>query len=242
MTDQITTLLNPDSPPSCPVGEPYCVVIDQLLTLQQNVAQLTEQVRTDTLTGLFNFRHFRLSLEQEMERTRRTGQPTALVMVDLDHFKQVNDNWGHEVGNQALVSTAAIVRQLTRRLDIPCRYGGEEFAILLPTTNLITAIQVAERVRKEIEASSLMVDDKVISLTASLGVAIYQAADDFSSENFVQKADKCLYRAKHQGRNQVCHDEGEADRRDVAVSQEERDLLSGFFGDSRDADDYQDSE
>ncbi len=242
MINQTASIPNPEPPPCCPVGERHCVVIDQLLALQQDVAQLTEQVRTDTLTGLFNFRHFLLSIEQEMERTRRTGQPTALVMIDLDHFKQVNDNWGHEVGNQALVSTSAIVRELTRRLDIPCRYGGEEFAVILPTTNVITAIQVAERVREEIEASSLMVDEKAIFLTASLGVAVYQASDDFSPENFVQKADTCLYRAKHQGRNQVCHDEGRADRSDAAVSQEERDVLSDFFGDSRDSENYQNNE
>ncbi|MEH6557585.1 MAG: GGDEF domain-containing protein [Oceanicoccus sp.] len=242
MTDHAKPILDPQSPPSCPVGERQCVVIDQLLTLQQDVALLAEQIRTDTLTELFNFRHFRLSIEQEMERTRRTGQPTALVMIDLDHFKQVNDNWGHEVGNQALVATAAVVRQLIRRLDIPCRYGGEEFAVILPTTNTMTAIQVAERVREKIQTSSLMVDKKPIPLTASLGVAVYQASDDFSPENFVQKADTCLYRAKRQGRNQVCYDDESTDRSDAAVSQEERDILSDFFGDSRGDEDYQDNE
>ncbi len=215
--------------PSCPVGEPQCLVIDQLQALRTEVAELSEQVRTDTLTGLFNFRHLRLTLEQEMERTRRTDQPTAVIMVDLDHFKQVNDNWGHEVGNQALVATAESIRQTTRRLDIPCRYGGEEFTIILPSTDLLIALQVAERIRLRIEQTEILVDGVDIQLTASFGVDIYRSHQDETPEQFIQRADQCLYEAKQSGRNCVCHG-SRGLRAASAVSNEERDLLGDFFG------------
>ena len=217
------------------MGEPHCVVIDQLIALQKQVVRLAQQARTDTLTGLFNFQHFRLAIEQEMERTRRTGQATALIMIDLDHFKRVNDNWGHEVGNQVLIATAATLRQYTRRLDIPCRYGGEEFAAILPSTDLLTATQVAERVREAIESTPVVVDEHAIRLTASLGVAVYQSAESIDPKTFIEKADQSLYRAKDQGRNQVCYEEVLAESSDTAISPEEHDILSGFFGDSEDS-------
>ena len=175
--------------PPCPVGESHCVVIDQVVTLHHEVSQLAQQVRTDTLTGLYNFRHLRLSLEQEMERTRRSGQPTALIMIDLDHFKLVNDNWGHEVGNQALVSTAEVIRECIRRVDIPCRYGGEEFTLILPATDLMAAKLVAERVRSAIQAKPIIAEGKDIELTASLGLDIFHPLQEDTPEQLIRRAD-----------------------------------------------------
>lgn len=218
----------------CPVGESHCAVIDHARELREEIASLTEQVRTDTLTGLYNFRHFRHTLEQEMERTRRTAQATALIMVDLDHFKQVNDTWGHEAGNQALVSTAKVLTDASRGLDILCRYGGEEFALILPATGLLSGIQVAERIRARIEAIPVMVDGKEMGLTASLGIDIYTHKQDDTPEQFVARTDKLLYRAKQSGRNCVCHGILEEGRPEAAVSKEERDLLSGFYGGEED--------
>ncbi len=242
MPDQTPPTSETPSAPSCPVGESQCGVIDQVVALREEVAALSEQVRTDTLTGLFNFRHFRLTLEQEMERTRRTMQSTALMMVDLDYFKKVNDTWGHEVGNQALISTAEVIRSTTRRLDIPCRYGGEEFAVILPATDLMTGIQVAERVRAAIEATPVLVNGEDIGLTASLGVEIYTAMQDYTPEQLVECADRCLYQAKEQGRNQVCHGTLDMGHTEAAVSDEERDALSDFFGDDRAGDERADDE
>lgn len=221
------------SAPVCPVGESQCQVIDEVAQLREEVSQLAQQVRTDTLTGLYNYHHLQQVLAQEMERSRRTGQPTALVMVDLDYFKQVNDRYGHEVGNRALQSTAQVLQHVTRQLDIPCRYGGEEFSVVLPSTDMLTAIQVAERIRQAIETQPVMVDDEDIGLTASIGVDAYQAQQDETPEQFIQRADACLYRAKQAGRNRVCHGEG-AERPASAVSTEERHMLADLFGDSDD--------
>ena len=216
--------------PSCPVGESSCVVIDQALALRKEIFELTEQVNKDTLTGLYNFRHFRLTLEQEMERTRRTNQPTILIMLDLDHFKQVNDTWGHEAGNQALISTANQLAKVIRRLDIACRYGGEEFALILPATDLLLGLQVAERVKANIEATPVVVEGESIRITASLGVDLYTAKQDDTPEQFVARVDKYLYEAKQTGRNRVSHGTIESEGSAASVSKEERDLLSGFFG------------
>ena len=238
MTDQppldIPVTTEPSSRPSCPVGESHCTVIDQVELLRDEVSQLAEQVRTDTLTGLFNFRHFRFTLDQEMERTRRTTQTTVLIMIDLDHFKQVNDKWGHEGGNQALIATAQVLASSIRRLDIACRYGGEEFAIILPATDLMTALHVAERVRAQVESLEIPIEGKILRLTASLGVETYTSLHNESLEQFVARADACLYRAKQQGRNRVCHGGMDMGSKEAAVSREERELLSGFFGDKTD--------
>lgn len=231
-------IVNKTAAPSCPVGEKQCEIIDQVVSLREEVDHLNLQVRTDTLTQLFNFRHFQESLAQEMERTRRSSQPTALIVLDLDFFKKVNDTWGHEVGNQALVSTAKIIKTSVRRLDIACRYGGEEFSIILPSTDLITSIHVAERLRFMIETTPVLVGDKDIGLTASLGVDVYSNRHDDTPEQFVKRVDSLLYRAKENGRNQSCSGTLDLGNVPAAVSAEERDLLAGFFG----AQEYDDSD
>ncbi len=114
------------------------------------IKELKLKVITDPLTGLFNSAYLRTALANEIERSQRTYVPTALLMLDLDHFKQVNDTYGHEAGNAVLVQTAKLIQVNTRQLDIQCRYGGEEFAIVLPSTERFLAIQVAERIRESI--------------------------------------------------------------------------------------------
>lgn len=216
--------------PQCPVKETHCSVIDEVVNLRLEVEGLQQQVRTDSLTGLYNFRHFITVLGQEMERTRRTRQATALIMIDLDFFKKVNDTWGHEVGNQALISTAQILSKTTRQLDTPCRYGGEEFAVILPTIDLITALQVAERIREAIDHTPIIIEGKDIGLTASFGLALYEADQvGISAEQFVERADHCLYQAKDSGRNKVCHETVDM-KTDLSVSHEEKEALSGMFG------------
>lgn len=217
--------------PLCPVEEPLCPVIDELVELRQELVGLTELVRTDSLTGLYNFRHFITVLAQEMERTRRTQQSTALIMIDLDFFKRVNDTWGHEAGNTALVSTAKILGKTIRQLDTPCRYGGEEFAIILPSIDLVTALIVAERVREAIDAAPVLVDGKDIGLTASLGVALFEFSQVDTPEQLVERADCCLYKAKEAGRNQVAHEVLEL-QTELSVSHDEKEALSGLFGDA----------
>ncbi len=215
------------SPPACPVGEKECSVVDELVDIRQSLDELSELVRTDQLTGLANYRYFCQALEQEMERTQRSGQPTSLIMLDIDHFKKVNDQWGHEVGNQALVHIAQLMLQTVRRLDIPCRYGGEEFAVILPNTELAAGIPVAERLRRTIAKTPLLVAEKKLELTASLGIGSYLLGEQVSLDELVQRADQYLYQAKEEGRNCVRH----ADLPKVeVVSREEKDALFKLFG------------
>ena len=190
---------------TCPVDYPSCTHLAALSELRRENHELSTQVRTDPLTGLFNHRHFRESLDAELERTLRSGQPTALIMVDLDHFKQVNDRWGHEVGNQALQHAAACMREVMRRIDILCRYGGEEFSIIAPGTGLAGAVKAAERLRLMLEESPLETEQGTLLLTASLGVAVHTSLHPLTAEVLVRQADAHLYQAKHNGRNQVGH-------------------------------------
>ena len=232
----MTTNANPtpqessEKPLACPVGKDDCGFIDELAELRQSLAELSELVRTDPLTGLSNYRYFCQALAQEMERTQRSGQPTTLIMLDIDHFKQVNDQWGHEIGNQALIHIAKLMLQTVRKLDIPCRYGGEEFAIILPNTQLSAGVPVAERLRALIDETPLLVADRPLQLTASLGIGSYLFGEDVTLEELVQRADEYLYQAKQGGRNQVRH--APLPTAEI-VSRAERDALFNLFGSGR---------
>jgi diguanylate cyclase (GGDEF)-like protein len=196
---------------ACPVGEPTCSIINENRQLRKECQQLHDDLRTDTLTGLFNYRHFSEALEAEMERTQRSRIPTSLLLLDIDFFKKVNDTWGHEVGNQALKHLAALIKQQLRKIDIPCRYGGEEFTIILPSTPLNMATAVGERLRRAIEGSPLQLDDGTLTITVSIGVESYRANMQISRDEFVHLTDGYLYQAKQDGRNRICspaHKEG----------------------------------
>ena len=213
--------------PDCPVGEVTCRHIDELSTLRCRVDELSALVHTDTLAGLFNYRHFSMVLEQELERTRRSGKPTSLIMLDLDHFKQVNDRWGHESGNRVLRQTGELITQILRRLDIPCRYGGEEFALLLPATPLARAVQVAERLRQALSATPVELEETKLAVTASSGVNVYLRNSRITAEQFVKETDAYLYQAKEQGRDRVCHPEYETVSPRGWVGKSEKDELLG---------------
>mgnify|MGYP000070698881 CR=1 FL=1 len=213
----------------CPKQGSPCVNRQELALLQSQVNELAELVRTDPLTGLFNIRHLNQTLVNEMERTARIGESTILIMLDLDYFKHVNDRWGHEVGNQALKLTAQSMLSAIRKLDLACRYGGEEFAVVLPMTDLLTGIIVAERIRQAIEGAPLLIDGEDIQLTASFGVAVFNGYRQESPESFVARADHCLYQAKQSGRNKVCHEVIESLKDNNAVSVDEKAALSGLF-------------
>lgn len=196
--------------------------------LEDEIRSLNELVRTDGLTGLYNQRYFREALHRECERTQRTGEDFSLVLVDLDHFKKVNDDWGHEVGNIALKRTAKLIRETIRPMDLPCRYGGEEFAVLLPNTPLMISVQVAERIRSTIAGTVIVIEDKTLTLTASFGVCAYQKNQTTNRDQLVECADRQLYKAKHGGRNQVCYQPAKAHTKQQ-VNQSEKDMLNGLF-------------
>jgi len=189
----------------CPAGDDNCPNLSEVERLREEVKQLSAMVRTDELTGLFNFRYFYQALGLEMERTRRSGQSVCLIMCDLDHFKDINDVHGHEVGNLVLSHVADLVRKTIRRLDIPCRYGGEEFVIILPDTTLRQGVRFANRLRLIIENSPVKSGNMMLGIQASFGVDIYKRSDHLTEREFVERVDAFLYQAKGEGRNRVCH-------------------------------------
>jgi len=208
----------------CPLGDPSCVFLAELDKLRSEAKALSALVRTDELTGLYNYRHFMQVMELEMERTRRSLKPMSLIMLDLDNFKIFNDRWGHEFGNTSLVHIARLVAGTIRKLDIACRYGGEEFAIVLPDTPLPAGILLANRLRDKIQKSTLHCDDQPVAVTASFGVDAYLPTDRDDPSKFLHRADSWLFHAKANGRNRVCHAPPETQS---GVSAEERELLRG---------------
>jgi diguanylate cyclase (GGDEF)-like protein len=170
--------------------------------LREKNGRLEELSNTDGLTRVVNRRHFMELLNLEFLRARRYGSTMSYVMVDIDHFKQINDKHGHQVGDQALVSVAAALSSDLRRNDLVGRYGGEEFALLLPETGTEGARTVAERYRKRIEDLVLGMPNGELRLTASMGVA--ELNDSMTdTDALVRWADTALYEAKNRGRNRV---------------------------------------
>ncbi|MFZ5559938.1 MAG: GGDEF domain-containing protein [Pseudomonadota bacterium] len=164
-----------------------------------------EMSTVDGLTRLTNRRCFIERGHSELSRVQRFGDSSVCcVMVDLDHFKKINDTWGHHAGDQVLVAASAIMMDSARQYDEVGRYGGEEFALLLPGTTLDSAFIVAERIRERIATTPVRVDGKTIPMTASFGVACYPAPGIENLNDLLKAADKALYEAKEAGRNRVC--------------------------------------
>ena len=211
--------------PRCPVGETSCQWLDEIDSLRRQVEELSALVSTDALTGLYNFRHFRAVLQAEMDRSKRSGIPTSLVMADVDNFKVVNDTYGHEKGNLVLKYLADILRDEVRTTDIVCRYGGEEFAMIFPETHLNLAVKVADRIRIQVASRALALDDDEIKLTVSMGASVYMKTSVIDFEVFVASVDKYLYEAKQSGRNCICHIDYSDLRAVTEVGADERAML-----------------
>jgi diguanylate cyclase (GGDEF)-like protein len=193
----------PVGEPQCPVGESQCPVLQRLIALEAHVQELTAQTRTDNLTQLFNQRHLMICLHQEIERTQRTQLPTSLFILDIDHFKQINDSYGHAVGDQALIHLAKLLKNAVRKLDIPCRQGGEEFAVILPSTPILVAKQIAERVRQALVENPLQTASGQVEVRASFGVSSFLPNSTKSLAQWIEETDALLYEAKRAGRNCV---------------------------------------
>jgi diguanylate cyclase (GGDEF)-like protein len=179
----------------------------RVLALQDELVEareaLREQATRDGLTGLWNRTAIFDILQNELARSRRSGEPLIVLMADLDGFKPVNDRFGHQAGDAVLRQVATRMRAAVRRYDSVGRYGGEEFLIVLPSCELVGGLALAERIRRAIGAECFRAGDVEIRLTCSLGAACASPPAIPPADDLVREADAALYRAKHQGRDRV---------------------------------------
>ena len=161
-------------------------------------------VVSDSMTKMYNHNYILKRLEQEIELSKKFSSSLSLIMMDIDHFKQINDKYGHQSGDKVIITIARIIKDNIRFSDIAGRYGGEEFCIILPNTKLNNAVNVAQRLKKSISNEKVLVQDgQQISVTCSFGVKEYEIDD--TVEEFVNKTDKFLYQAKILGRDRICY-------------------------------------
>ncbi len=187
--------------PPYPLGE-LRARLSSALTLGSHLAALERTSRIDALTGLWNRASFELQLAATLANAERSGQPFALALADLDHFKRLNDTFGHAAGDDVLRCFARTLQHCTREGDVACRYGGEEFAIIFPDTSLQDAVAVCQRIRRateELDAPGVPAEQ----FTVSLGVATSDRTLGMGAETLVRAADLALYDAKRAGRNRV---------------------------------------
>ena len=168
----------------------------------RHAEELERLATTDGMTGIYNRRHFMTLADREWSRSRRYGRPLSFLMIDIDFFKSINDRFGHEVGDQMIVHLTTLASSCKRDSDVLARIGGEEFALLLPETDLAQAQLVAERLRREVAENPLIASSDRISTTISIGVAMCTDSMDGISD-LMKVADKALYDAKSSGRNCV---------------------------------------
>ncbi len=172
--------------------------------LREKLDMSLEMAVTDSLTGLHNRRYMSSQLQALVERSNEGGEPVAVLLIDLDHFKAVNDGFGHDVGDQVLREFAVRLATNVRAVDLPCRYGGEEFVVVMPGTGLEDALKIAERIRRNVGDAPFRVMDggDLLNVTVSVGVAGSHGNHD-SPEALLKRADEGVYEAKAQGRNKV---------------------------------------
>ncbi len=169
-----------------------------------NNAHLYALAVSDGLTGLYVRRYFDLRMDEEFGQAQRYRRAFSLILLDIDHFKQLNDTYGHQTGDRVLQQFAALLRAHTRRTDISCRYGGEELAVILPETRLDQAAVLADKLRDLIaDTPFLGAYNETLAVTASMGVAEFRETQKWPAD-MLRAADEALYRAKHEGRNRVC--------------------------------------
>ncbi|MCE9660625.1 MAG: GGDEF domain-containing protein [Burkholderiales bacterium] len=197
-----------DSPLNVASGLGYVVIVLAFhaslfaLVVGRLLADLRHRARHDDLTGLLNRRAIEEGIEAQIRRSLRSGEPFSVLMLDLDHFKSVNDRFGHGVGDRALKHVAQSLKSGVREIDALARIGGEEFVALMPGATLAAVAPVADRLREQLAAHPLMLDDKAVPVTVSIGIAQWSEAGEDMSRLLV-RADAALYQAKQLGRNRV---------------------------------------
>lgn len=171
----------------------------QLATQAAEIKVHESEARTDSLTGLSNRRAFDDELKRRLSEWERKRIPCTLVLLDIDFFKEFNDTHGHQVGDEVLRQVAKVLKESSRESDIPCRYGGEEFAVILPTTDAASARVVAERIRVAVEESTTVCEGKSLKVTCSIGMSQLESSDD--TGRLIRRADEAMYASKKAGRN-----------------------------------------
>ena len=175
-------------------------------SLKEQMEKVKQEIIIDPLTRTYNRRAYDEKIKQEIMGFQRYSRPTALAIIDIDHFKNVNDTYGHRTGDGVLRVLSEVMKKEIREIDVLARYGGEEFALILPHTSLEQAFDVAERIRQKVEISRFTYKGKPFSVTVSIGVGSLKVDDTLDS--YVERVDQAMYRAKNGGRNRV---EGEVD-------------------------------
>jgi diguanylate cyclase (GGDEF)-like protein/PAS domain S-box-containing protein len=192
---------DPDAPPD---GEPaYCLVLRDISDKRDAIDKRRKSVFCDDLTGVANRRAFFEAAELELTRNRRTPRPTALILFDADHFKHINDRHGHPAGDCVLRQLGMALSSTFRQVDVVARVGGEEFAVLLPSSTLAGAAAVAERLRELVASQPVVCDGVPIACTVSAGIAAIDEGDTIDLDTLIKRADQALYAAKANGRNRV---------------------------------------
>jgi diguanylate cyclase (GGDEF)-like protein len=193
----------------------YELLVMELKQAMERSEKLAEQLKAanrklrdmafcDSLTELYNYRFFQDAMDRELKRAERYNRPLSLILIDLDHFKRINDEHGHQAGDVVLQQVCAEIIRNARNSDIAARYGGEEFAIILPETDIRGAAFMAERIRKSIEKLAIEVDEKTLGVTVSAGVTSYQPGENSGNKlQVIATADKALYLSKNTGRNKI---------------------------------------
>lgn len=185
-------------------GEPkyFVSIVEDIGYRKQMERELIERATHDSLTGLLNRAELEKALETETIRANRYGRTFSVLMLDIDHFKYVNDDFGHQAGDKVLVELANIMEKDTRKVDSVGRFGGEEFLLILPELNHEQALLLAERIRRHVESAAIRFQDKQMAITVSIGVSTYPKHGD-NLDDLVKAADDAMYKAKKAGRNRV---------------------------------------
>ncbi len=175
---------------------------ERINKLRRANKRLARVALTDMLTGLYNRTYFDMALENEVARSKRTGQPMSLLLVDLDHFKRINDTFGHQVGDRVLQLVAESFKLTCRRPDIVCRYGGEEFVLILPETDARAAIVLADRIRGNLRGVTCIAAERQVKVSATIGLSCPDL-QDLDAQSLLEQADTALYAGKRKGRNRT---------------------------------------
>jgi diguanylate cyclase (GGDEF)-like protein len=208
----LAELLRDSTPSLLALDESYLALVQKLaklvgekdalvLRLSQTRDELAERAATDDLTGIANHRALLAAARRDCALAARTSQPIALILADVDHFKNVNDTYGHPTGDAVLRGVAKIIRDKARDTDVVARYGGEEFAIIMPETDAQGARVIAERIREAVKAEVFQTEMGPLKVTLSLGIAT-GPDHGYEKQHLIDLSDQCLYHAKRHGRNQ----------------------------------------